>query len=81
MNCREVVDFLMAYLNEELPHIQRYEFEHHIKDCAPCVVYLDTYKDTVKLGKGAFEDPEFDCDEMPDELVLAILEAKKKRSN
>ena len=37
MKCREFVDFLMAYLDEELDPDQRALFESHIKACPPCV--------------------------------------------
>ena len=76
MNCREFVDFLMAYLNEELPAAQRDAFHLHIVDCPPCINFLDTYAETIKLEKGAFSD--IDCNEMPPQLIQAILAAQPK---
>ena len=75
MNCQEFVDFLMDYLSGELPEPQRVEFERHLNDCPPCIVYLDTYKDTVKLGAQAYEKWSQDT---PEELVQAILAARQK---
>ena len=76
MNCREFVDFLMAYLNDELPAGQRDAFRRHIDDCPPCINFLDTYEETIRLEKEAYRD--IDCDEMPPQLVKAILAAKQK---
>ena len=78
MNCKDFVDFLTAYVTRELPEAQRSEFRKHIVDCPPCVNYLDTYEETVKMEKAAFRDPAIECDEIPPQLVQAILAAKKK---
>ncbi len=80
MNCREVVEFLMEYLSGELPPDQRQAFDDHLKACPDCVTYLKGYEDTVKLGKAAFRSPnERVPDEVPEELVQAILAARRKR--
>ena len=44
MTCAEFVDFLMSYLDDEIPAAQRKTFEGHIGDCPPCEVYLDQYR-------------------------------------
>ncbi len=81
MNCREFVDFLMTYLDEELPEAQRSVFEEHMRECPQCVVYLDTYKETVRLSKEACEmadDPAGGIPEdVPEDLVQAVLQARK----
>ena len=76
MNCREFVDFLMAYLNEDLPKAERDAFKMHIVDCPPCVNFLDTYAETIKLEKGAYDSLGYD--DMPPQLVQAILAAQEK---
>ena len=80
MNCRDFIDFLMAYVNHDLPQEQATEFERHIRDCPPCVNYLDTYRETVKCGKVAFAPENIDCEEIPDKLVQAIVAARGKSS-
>ena len=77
MTCKEFVDFLMAYLDGELPEGPRTTFETHLDDCPPCKVYLDTYKDTVALGQGVCEGDGPIPDDVPERLVNAILAARK----
>ena len=80
MICREAVEFLMEYLSGELQHDQRLAFESHLEACPECVVYLQSYKETVKLGKAAFNHPDERVpDDVPEELVHAILAARRKR--
>ncbi|MCZ6600987.1 MAG: zf-HC2 domain-containing protein [Acidobacteria bacterium] len=76
MNCREYVEFLMAYVNDELPPDQADAFRQHISDCPPCINYLETYHDTLELEKRAYEEQEALFEEAPENLVKAILAAR-----
>jgi anti-sigma factor RsiW len=77
VNCREFVDFLMAYLDGELSPAEREVFQQHTVDCPPCQTYLDTYRETVRIG-GALCEPDGPVPEdVPDELVAAILAARE----
>ncbi len=81
MTCRELVDFLMDYLEEELSAEERAVFEGHLGDCPTCVNYLDSYRETVRLGKALCEDPEGPVpDDVPEELVRGILAAREART-
>ena len=81
MNCREFLDFLMAYLDDELPAAQRAALDDHLGDCPSCVTYLDTYRETVRLGRDVCADPEAPMpDNVPDDLVRAILAARRGES-
>jgi anti-sigma factor RsiW len=54
------------------------EFERHLAVCPSCVNYLQTYRDTIALGKAAFEDPDGPAEEFaPEELVSAVLRARR----
>jgi len=78
ITCREFVDFLMAYLDGELPSGQRTTFEGHLDECPPCKTYLDTYRETVALGRGVCAREDADVPEdVPEALVLAILAARE----
>ncbi len=80
MTCQEFVDFLMAYFDGELTPAQLEAFQGHMGDCPPCITYLDTYRESVELGKRALcADPEASVpEEVPEDLVAAILEARKQ---
>jgi len=77
LTCRELIDFLMAYLDGELPAAQRADFERHLGVCPPCLNYLETYKETVRLGKACCADDALPAD-VPEELVRAILAARRQ---
>jgi anti-sigma factor RsiW len=78
VTCREFTDFIMSYLDGELSNDVRAPFERHLERCPGCNEYLRQYTDTIRAGKRAF-----DCsddavpDDVPEELVQAILAARK----
>jgi anti-sigma factor RsiW len=79
MNCREFVDFLMDYLDGQLPPEQLAVFQRHMDRCPPCVAYLQSYQQSVLMGKAVCTCPEDDVpDRVPEQLVHAILEARRK---
>jgi anti-sigma factor RsiW len=73
MTCHTFLDFLMDYLNGELPPGQHAVFEEHLGECPDCVAYLAMYRETVKLGKAAAAAPEAP---VPEDLIRAILAAR-----
>jgi anti-sigma factor RsiW len=80
MNCREFVEFLMTYLDGELEEAQRSLFEEHLRDCPGCIDYLDSYRKTVELGGSLCQEPEGPVpDEVPEDLVAAVLAARSGR--
>ena len=54
LTCRDFIDLLSAHVAAELPAERLATFEAHLAQCPACVDYLQTYKDTVTLAKGAF---------------------------
>jgi anti-sigma factor RsiW len=80
MTCREFVDFLMEYLEGGLEPQARTTFEDHMDDCPACVTYLDTYRETVQLGRQILCDPPDSPvpDDVPEDLVAAILAARRR---
>jgi len=79
MTCREVIRVLGSFVDEELPADARGRFEEHLAACPKCTAYLDTYRRTVDLVKGSTHprDPSLP-DGIPEELVQAILAARRK---
>ena len=82
MTCRELIEFLADYLSGELPAEERRLFEEHLAECPDCVAYLETYEATIRLGRDAFssvQDP--GCADAPEELVAAILAARRRQDD
>jgi anti-sigma factor RsiW len=79
MTCRELVGFLGAYLDGDLAADTRAHFAEHLAECPECAAYLETYRATVRLARNAFQDPDAPVPpEVPDDLVRAILAARRK---
>ena len=77
ITCKELIDFIFDYVSGELPAADRHEFERHLHVCPPCIAYLDTYKEAVRLGKDAMK--EVREAPVPEELVKVILACRTKR--
>ena len=78
MTCREFVDFLMGYLEGELDPKVRAAFDAHMGACPQCVSYVETYRETVRLGRELLCAPDAPVpDDVPEELVAAILAARR----
>lgn len=75
LTCREIADFLMAYVDGDLSPAERQEFDRHLEVCPPCVHYLRNYRETIRLGKAAMD--ESSGGPIPEELVRAILSSRK----
>jgi len=51
MTCREIVELLIDFLDNELPDERRRRLEAHLSLCEPCMAYLETYKVTIRLTR------------------------------
>jgi anti-sigma factor RsiW len=81
ITCKELVDFLVDYIDGALPAAQKEEFHRHLAVCAPCVHYVETYKVAIAAGKAAFADPKLygkPPEPVPEALITAILAARKR---
>lgn len=79
MSCREFVEFLDDYLSAALSEARRTAFDVHLSLCPPCVIYMKTYGQAVRMGRAVLERSEDELPaEIPEGLVRAILEARKK---
>jgi anti-sigma factor RsiW len=78
ITCRDVDEFLDDYLEGTLPEDKRKIFEAHLGLCPPCVSYIRDYRTAGTLAKHAQEHDDRSLDDLPDELVNAILAASPK---
>ena len=77
MTCREFTEFLMDYLDGDLPLAERTRFDEHLAVCAACVEYLRSYGETIRLGRAVCDEEHAAVeDEVPEELIRAILTAR-----
>ena len=77
MTCRDFADFLHRYLAATLPAPIASRFERHLSVCPNCQRYLAQYRDTVALGRRAFDELADTVPvDVPDDLVAAILTAR-----
>lgn len=78
MTCREFVEFLWRYLEDELSRAERNTFDDHIANCPHCEQYLQQYQDTVRMGKQAVVSSDAPVpSDVPEDLVQAILKARR----
>ena len=78
LTCREVVEFLWRYEENELSPAERVAFDAHLADCPCCGTYLATYRETVALEHEAFRDLDAWVPEsVPEDLVKGILAARR----
>jgi anti-sigma factor RsiW len=77
VTCRECAEFLSEYLEGELGDDVRAIFERHLSLCPNCETYLAQFRATVLAGQHAFDDDDGRSDSVPEELVRAILAARK----
>lgn len=76
MTCQQLIDFIMGYLENQLPEQERSEFDRHLAVCPSCVNYMKTYERTVVLAKACADDPV--PGDVPESLVRAILASQRK---
>jgi predicted anti-sigma-YlaC factor YlaD len=79
LTCREFVDFLDDYLARSLAGEALASFEKHLSDCPPCVAYLQTYEQSIRMGRAALKGSDERVPEaVPEDLVQAILAARRR---
>ena len=93
MTCKEIIDFLNGYVDGEIAPAERAAFEQHLAVCPSCRAYLESYKRTIAMARGAFgvagvgaaDDGGGGCQtateetiKVPESLVRAVLASRKQ---
>jgi anti-sigma factor RsiW len=76
--CRQLVEFLMDYVEGALPPAERAAFEEHLSKCPDCAAYLATYQVAIRLGRAAFRGGDAVLPPLPEDLVKAIRAARER---
>jgi len=81
LTCREVAEFLADYLSGELSEREQQRFLVHLKICPPCVAYIRTYREAIRLGRLSWTSEHETAVPagVPEGLVRAILAARSER--
>ncbi len=79
--CKECLDFIDAYIEGTLDPELRAEFESHLEKCPPCVQYVESYEKAVGNCKELRGKEPTPCCKIPEDLIKAILNAKKEAGN
>jgi predicted anti-sigma-YlaC factor YlaD len=79
LTCREIIDFIVDYLDHELDGATAALFQQHLERCVSCRAYLATYQETIRMARQSCL-PER-SDEIPEELVMAILQSRHNRGH
>ncbi len=77
ITCDEFEGFILAYLEDDLPPRQKFVFETHLKVCRECRDYLAAYRTSLELARASYRDDPAAPDDMPEDLVKAIVAARK----
>ena len=79
ITCAEFEDFILSYLDGELPQKQRSIFELHLRICRECRDYLAAYRRAMELGRAVFDGPDMPVPkDVPEDLIVAILAARNR---
>ena len=54
-DCDEFFALLSDYLDGELPPSRCAEFEKHLEDCPPCIVFVRSLKQSIRISRGLGE--------------------------
>lgn len=83
ITCKEFEDFMLDYLDGELPQRQRQRFEWHLLVCRECREYLAAYERAKSVCRKVLLEPGDPVPgdvpgDVPEDLVRAILDSRKQ---
>jgi anti-sigma factor RsiW len=69
MICRELAELLIDFISGELPPEQQKLVQEHLCQCPPCLVYMETYRVTIRLTR------KLPCQPLPPALAERLKKA------
>ncbi|MFQ5483277.1 MAG: anti-sigma factor family protein [Nitrospinaceae bacterium] len=67
--CKECLDLLCDYLEDNLDPQTRASLEEHFEDCPPCISFLNTYKTTTHICRATLSKTD-----IPDIVKIKLQE-------
>jgi hypothetical protein len=78
ITCAEFERFVIDYYEGQLSARQRSVFDFHMRICPMCDVHFQSYVKAIEMGRRAFQEEDAARPaELPKDLVMAILEARR----
>jgi predicted anti-sigma-YlaC factor YlaD len=83
MNCRELLEALSDYLDDEAVASVRADLEAHLHECRSCTVILETSKRTLKIvtDVGSFDIPQDLSERLLEKTMSALPPSNKKQDD
>jgi len=82
IDCESLENFVVEFLDGQLPQETRQAFLKHIEECKHCKEYLQSYRKSIDLSKAALNGDDTNAANqdgaIPDKLVEAIMAASRK---
>ncbi len=80
LTCKQFIEFLDDYFAGNQEPDVRATFESHLRVCRHCTDYLQSYRQTIELARGAMR-PSHEAvpPETPEDLVRAVMAATARR--
>jgi len=82
ITCEQFDQLITDYYDDNLTKAQRRTFERHLYVCPHCQEYMRAYNESRKMAalsyKDHYEDDDVLPDDVPDELVHAVLQTLKE---
>ncbi len=73
IKCKDILEKLSDYLDGEIDPEFCQELDRHMKDCNPCLVFVDSLKKTITLYQYSASEP------LPKEVHLRLHDYLKKK--
>ena len=78
ITCRQFEDFLIDYLEGDLPDDKTMRFELHLKVCSSCRAYMAAYKRAAEVSAQALQmDEAEELPDAPEDLIKAVIDARR----
>ncbi len=77
ISCKEFDQFIIDYLERQLPFIKRLIFNLHLLLCSDCRAYIKAYQKSIEVGKKYYEEMGKETREDPPEELLEIIRKLK----
>lgn len=80
MNCREALELMAEYADDDLGIWSRWRLRIHVWICRNCRRYLSSYRATIRIAKSTRDEFAGSAnDRIPDALITSILDGTGRR--